>query len=272
MLADSLPASLAFFGALPRENELALPDRHLGLVQAAEIADLDARIDRAAELLARTAAAGLLPAASFTPQPATLPSPQLQGQRIAVARDAAFAFIYQANLELLEAMGAEIVFFSPLVDSALPVADSVYLPGGYPELHLGTLARNEAMKRAIGEHHAQGKPIVAECGGMLYLLESLTDSSGQSAPMAGVLPGHARMQPRLANLGLQEMPLPEGHLRGHTFHHSHMETRLAPLTRASDTRAGGRGEPVYRHGHVHASYVHAYFPSNPEAVARLFQP
>lgn len=272
MLADSLPVSLAFFGALPRENELALPDRHLGLVQAAEIADLDARIDRAAELLARTAAADLPPVASFAPQTATLPSPWLHGRRIAVARDAAFSFIYRANLELLEAMGAEIVFFSPLVDSALPVADSVYLPGGYPELHLGTLARNEAMKRAVGEHHAQGKPIVAECGGMLYLLESLTDSSGQSAPMAGVLPGHARMKPRLANLGLQEMPLPEGHLRGHTFHHSRMETRLAPLTHASDTRASGRGEPVYRHGRVHASYVHAYFPSNPEAVARLFQP
>lgn len=272
MLVDSLPASLAFFGALPRRNDLALPDRHLGLVQAAEIADLDARIDRAAELLARTVVSDLPPAASFAMHTAPVPSPWLQSQRIAVARDAAFSFIYRANLEVLEAMGAEIVFFSPLVDGALPAVDSLYLPGGYPELHIGTLAHNEAMKSAIGEHHAHGKPIVAECGGMLYLLESLTDGRGQRAPMTGILPGHAHIQPQFANLGLQEMPLPEGHLRGHTFHHSHMETPLAPLTRASDTRAGGHGEPVYRLGRVHASYVHAYFPSNPEAAARLFQP
>ncbi len=272
MLADSLPASIAFFGALPRESDLALPDRHLGLVQAAEITDLDARIDRAAELLAQSAVSDLPPAASFALQKATVPLPWLQGRRIAVARDAAFSFIYRANLELLEAMGAEIVFFSPLADRALPEADSLYIPGGYPELHLGTLARNDAIKKCIGEHHAQGKPVVAECGGMLYLLESLTDGRGECAPMAGILPGHAHMQPQLANLGLQEMVLPEGRLRGHTFHHSRMETRMAPLTRANDTRAGGRGEPVYRLGRVHASYVHAYFPSNPEAAARLFQP
>ncbi|MHB8453682.1 MAG: cobyrinate a,c-diamide synthase [Acidiferrobacterales bacterium] len=272
LLADSLPASIAFFGALPRENDLTLPDRHLGLVQAAEITDLDARIDRAAELLAQSAVSDLPPAASFALQKATVPSPLLQGRRIAVARDAAFSFIYRANLELLEAMGAEIVFFSPLVDRALPEADSLYIPGGYPELHLNELEDNRAMADAIRAHHAAGKPIVAECGGMLYLLESLTDSRGQRAKLLGLLPGHATMQKRLANLGMHCVALPEGVVRGHTFHYSQMDSPLAPIIWSEATRASRRGEPVYRLGRLHAAYLHLYFPSNPEAVVRLFMP
>ena len=107
---------------------------------------------------------------------------------------------------------------------------------------------------------------------VVALLESLTDAQGNCAPMAGVLPGHAVMQPRLANLGLQEIRLPEGTLRGHTFHHSRMETTLTPIAQAADARAQGRGEPVYRVDRLYASYLHAYFPSNPEAAARLFRP
>lgn len=106
----------------------------------------------------------------------------LTGQRIAVARDAAFPFICNANLDLLRAMGAEMVFFSPLADSALPHADSVYLPGGYPGLYLERLAANHGMRNALRSHQVRGKPLVAECGGMLCLLESLTGALGRRAP------------------------------------------------------------------------------------------
>ncbi|HJW81125.1 MAG TPA: cobyrinate a,c-diamide synthase [Acidiferrobacterales bacterium] len=272
MLAEGMPAGLRFLGGLARDAGLALAARHLGLVQAEEIADIESRLERAAAALARTAIAELPQAVAFAPEAAALPPRLLGGCRIAVARDPAFSFIYRANLDLLRAMGAELVFFSPLTDAALPEADSLYLPGGYPELHLERLSANAGMQAAIRAHHAQGKPVVAECGGMLYLLESLTDAHGRRAPMAGVLPGHAVMQTRLANLGMQEMRLPEGRLRGHSFHHTHMETGLVPFTQASDARAQGRGEAVYRAGRLHASYVHAYFPSGPEAAARLFRP
>ncbi len=154
----------------------------------------------------------------------------------------------------------------------MPPCDALYLPGGYPELHLSVLATNRAMKAAIRAHHTAGKPIVAECGGMLYLLESLTDVKGDSAGMVGLLPGHATMQDKLGNLGLHGVTLPEGTLRGHTFHYSRMESPLAPITWSESARADGRGEPVYRLGRLHAAYLHLYFPSNPEAAARLFTP
>ncbi len=271
MLAESLPPDIHFFGALPRDTRFGLPDRHLGLVQAPEIEDLEQRLERAAAALKQTGIADLPEAVAFNPVETPKPQSLLHGRRIAVARDLAFSFIYRANLDLLRAMGAELVFFSPLADAALPEADSLYLPGGYPELHLEQLAANYPMHEAIRAYHAQGKPIVAECGGMLYLLESLTDTQGKRVPMAGVLPGHAVMQPKLANLGFQEIRLPEGVLRGHSFHHSRMETTLASVAQAVDARVGGRGELAYRLNRLHASYLHAYFPSNPEAVARLFQ-
>ncbi len=176
MLAESLPEGLPLLGWLARDAEITLPERHLGLVQAAEIADLDARIERAAEALQGIAATLPTPV-TFTHQASSAPAPLLKGVRIAVARDAAFAFLYRANLDVLQAMGAELHFFSPLTDSELPRADALYLPGGYPELHLAALAANTGMKAAIHAHHAANKPIVAECGGLLYLLESLTNTA-----------------------------------------------------------------------------------------------
>ncbi len=272
MVLESLPPGVTSYGALPRDAAIELPSRHLGLVQAEELADLDARLERAADALAETSAGELPEAVPFTaPEAPALPR-WLAGVRIAVARDAAFAFAYRANLDLLQALGAELCFFSPLADERLPEADSLYLPGGYPELHLQTLAANTAMREAIRAHHAAGKPLVAECGGMLYLLESLTDRHGQRAAMAGVLPGHARMQERLVNLGLHAAPLPEGEIRGHTFHHSMLETPCEPLAESAPARKRGRPEAIYRHGRLHASYLHLYFPSNPLASARLFAP
>jgi cobyrinic acid a,c-diamide synthase len=186
MLTEALPADLPFLGALNRDAGLELPHRHLGLWQAAEIADLDTRLEHCADALARTALNELPAPVSFHP-PATQPAmdPVLSGVRIAVARDIAFSFIYAANLDTLTAAGAELRFFSPIADHALPGCDALYLPGGYPELHLERLAANTAMKAAIRAHHTAGRPILAECGGLLYLLDSLTTPTGTPTPLAG---------------------------------------------------------------------------------------
>jgi cobyrinic acid a,c-diamide synthase len=271
MLAESLPPGVTVYGWLGRDADITLPERHLGLVQATEVGDLDARIARAAHALNDMNPA-LPPMAIFTAPVQPPVTPLLADVRVAVAQDEAFAFLYRANLELLQALGAELRFFSPLDDDTLPQSDALYLPGGYPELHLDRLAANEKMLAAIRAHHAAGRPIVAECGGMLYLLESLTDRQGRSAAMAGLLRGHATMQDKLANLGLHEVGLPEGTLRGHTFHYSRMESPLVPIARSNGAHAGRRGEPIYRVGRLHASYLHLYFPSNPLAAARLFAP
>lgn len=269
LLRDSLRPGIAWYGALPRDVEAALPERHLGLLQAAEIADLDARLDRLADHLARTGAADRPVAVAFPDAPAPHVPPLLRGRRIAIARDAAFGFIYPANLDTLQALGAELSFFSPLAGEALPDCDALWLPGGYPELHAAALAANAGWQAGLKAHQAAGKPLLAECGGMMSLFETLTDREGATHPGAALLPGHTRMQPRLAALGTQVAELPEGRLNGHTFHYSKSETPLAPLARAT-TPAGREGEAIYRLGRLTASYVHFYFPSNPAATAALF--
>lgn len=270
LLEGSLPEGLRWYGGLPRDSAIELPSRHLGLVQADELAHLDTLLDAAAQALAGSCDHPLPPPVRFEAPGSEHHEPALAGQRIAVARDEAFAFLYPANLALLQAMGAELCFFSPLHDQALPACDSLYLPGGYPELHHQALAANRPMLAAMAAHHAAGKPLLAECGGMLYLLDSLTDVNGQRAELAGLLPGHAQMQPKLAALALQQVQLPEGELRGHTFHHSLTDTPLTPLVRGTSPNGGRGAEAVYRLGRLTASYVHFYFPSNPGAVARLF--
>lgn len=272
MLADSVPNEVAFAGGLCRDAAIALPERHLGIVQANEIDDLERRLEQGAKAIAAAGITKLPSPVAFHAARAPTPERLLSGVRIAVARDHAFSFLYAANLDLLQGMGADVVFFSPLMDACLPAGTAaVYLPGGYPELHLEQLAANQTMHRAIREHHAVGRPIVAECGGMLYLLESLTDVKGNRAGLVGALPGHAAMTPRLVSLGLQSAEFPDGILRGHTFHHSRMTTGLTPHLIANDHR-GGRGEAVYRTGRLCASYVHWYFPSDPQAAARMFLP
>ena len=268
MLKDALPPFLHWAGFLPRQEAMALPERHLGLVQAGEISDLDARIDLAAESLQLDLE--LPQAVAFSPGESLQSAKFLDGVRIAIARDAAFSFIYPANLELLAAMGAQIRFFSPIADAQLPDCDALWLPGGYPELHLDGLTANGTMRQAIRTHFAAGRPILAECGGMLYLAETLTDVRGKRADMVGLLPARVTMQPRLVALGLQTVEMSGEVIRGHTFHHSRLETALAPAALASNPR-GGDGEAVYRVGNLTASYVHFYFPSNPRIVAQLFR-
>lgn len=272
ILRDALPPSIRWYGALPRSAEVELPSRHLGLVQADELHDLDRRLDAAADALAASADVSLPPAVSFAAsEPAPVPA-LLAGVRIGVARDSAFAFLYAANLDLLRQLGAELCFFSPLVDKALPAVDSLYLPGGYPELHLAALQANQAMAETIRAHHAAGKPLLAECGGMLYLLDRLTDKQGNSAPMLGLLPGEATLQARLTALASQQVTLPEGLLRGHTFHYSTLTTALQPLARGVCPNQRPASEAVYRCGRLTASYIHFYFPSAPDAAAALFHP
>jgi cobyrinic acid a,c-diamide synthase len=269
LLEKSLPPDIAWYGHLPRDTDAAMPERHLGLLPAAEIADLSERIDRMADLLATTAAAALPPPVNFAAaSPPHIP-PLLTGKTIAIARDAAFCFIYPANLDCLVALGARIEFFSPLAGQMPPDCDAVWLPGGYPELHAATLANNRELWTTLAAHVDAGKPLLAECGGMMALFDTLIDLEGRSHAVGGLLPGQVAMQKRLAALGLQEVVLPEGTLRGHTFHYSSAETPLKALAQA--IRPDGRsGEAVYRRQRLTASYMHLYFPSNPEAAARLF--
>jgi cobyrinic acid a,c-diamide synthase len=275
MLAASLSgpaAAIRFLGALPQGEGLAIPDRHLGLVQPEEIADLDVRLERAADAIAPTLRLDEIAAVSFPAEDRAAPTPPLlAGVRVAVARDAAFSFIYPANMALLQAMGARVSYFSALAHEPVPEAEAIYLPGGYPELYGERLACNFALHESLREHVSAGKPLLAECGGMMLLFEYLTDLSGRRHAMAGLLPGETAMQPTLQALALQSVDFPHGELRGHSFHHSRMQTSMTPAWRGR-TQRGTDGEAVFRHGSLTASYIHFYWPSNPSAAAALFLP
>lgn len=274
MVAASL-RDIPLLGTLPKQA-VSLPERHLGLVVPDEVAGLDAMLDTLADQLDFDLAAwDALPAADIAgPDDAgqqTAPGRLLEGARIAVARDAAFMFLYPANLATLESLGAQLLYFSPLADEPLPqAATAVYLPGGYPELHAAALSGGRRWQDALRKAHADGLPIVAECGGMMALAESLQDKEGRDWPMAALLPGKVVMQPRLAGLGAQAMPTPQGPLRGHTFHYSRLETAREAEATTQKHPSGAAGEAVYRVGSLQASYFHGYFPSNPAAVAAMF--
>lgn len=268
-----------------------LPERHLGLIAAHELGDAMQRLDAAADALAQTPL-GQRPwleqegqpswqdwcvdfaepaQANEQSQPESLRL--LEGKRIAIARDAAFSFIYPANLDCLRALGAVLCFFSPLAGDALPLCDALWLPGGYPELHAAALKANQRLRDDIAAHVAQAKPVWAECGGMLALCEGVTALDGSTEAMWGLLPAQVIMQSRLGGLGMQQLVLDEGVLRGHTFHYTRLETAMSALTRSSRPGAAvqaDRGEALYLQGSVRASYFHAWFPSCPSAVAALF--
>ncbi|HEV7779475.1 MAG TPA: cobyrinate a,c-diamide synthase [Luteibacter sp.] len=272
LLQESLPQGLAWLGALPRRTEMSLPERHLGLVAAEELGDLDARLDALADAWAEHASTALPPPVAFEAVGIEPMPTRLRGLRIAVARDAAFCFLYRANIDLLRAVGADLHFFSPLAGDTLPDCDAAWLPGGYPELHLPALSAHTELHAALRTHLEAGKPLLAECGGLLFALDALADRDGNVANMAGLLPGSAAMQPRLAALGLQQVALPEGVLRGHTFHYARAEVAATPLAQASNPNGGPSAEMVYRDRRMTASFVHFYFPSNPMAAMALFLP
>jgi cobyrinic acid a,c-diamide synthase len=272
MLFDALPRDIPGLGWLPRDAQITLPERHLGL--QADAPALAERLCRAAaQLQAGPAGLASFPTVHIAAPPADAAAPPprlLAGRRIAIAKDAAFCFLYPANLALLRALGADCVFFSPLADDALPPCDALWLPGGYPELQAAVFAQRPRLRAALHAHQQAGKPLLAECGGMMSLFDTLVDAQGQAHPAFGLLPGRTCMHAELRALGLQEITLPEGTLRGHSFHHSSCETALPPIAVATNPNGGATAEAVYRIGRTTASYVHLYFPSNAAAVARLF--
>ncbi|MBN9405289.1 MAG: cobyrinate a,c-diamide synthase [Burkholderiales bacterium] len=284
LLRASLDDPAHWLGALPRSEAMQLPERHLGLVAAHELGEAAAlaRLDAAADLLAATPLGGMDLAdwrarwsvAFEAPLAVAPPAPLLAGRTVAVARDAAFAFVYAANLECLRALGARVVFFSPLAGDALPACDAVWLPGGYPELHAPVLAARTELRAQLHAHAQAGRPVWAECGGMMGLFDELITRDGAAHPMWGLLPGRVRMQDRLMGLGLQSWAPTEAApaLRGHSFHFSACQTALAPLacTTAAPGSARTQGEAVYAKGAVRASYFHAWFASSPSATAALF--
>ena len=283
MLKGSLRDAAQWRGTLMRDAAYVLPERHLGLVLAGEMDDAMIRLDKVADALAATPLGQMsLPdmqawAVEFFGPAAALAAlgleQPLKGVRIGVARDAAFCFIYAANIDCLESMGAQLRYFSPLADPDLPLCDALWLPGGYPELHAHVIAANHFMKASIAAHVQAGKPVWAECGGMMALFQKLTTVDGVEHPMWGVLPGSASMQQRLAALGPQQLEVGGGTFRGHTFHYSTCETPLAVHTRgeaAPGRKLRGQGEALYKSGPVQASYFHAWFASDPAAAAALF--
>lgn len=282
MLAGSGAAGVSYLGAIYRHENVTLPSRHLGLHQAVEIEQLDSILDRLADVVEATklreAPAGMEPNVRTSSGHSTAKRADsregldLSGLTVAIARDACFSFIYHGNIEFLEEQGARVVYFSPLRDLALPTCDSIYLPGGYPELHAEALAANEQMMAALRGHVQAGKPVYAECGGMMYLLDAVVAADGRATRLVGVVPGRAVMGKRMAALGYQTLALGDEIARGHTFHYSRMETDMQPFARAVSRLTGQPGEPVFRQGSITASYLHLYFPTAPRFIIASLKP
>jgi cobyrinic acid a,c-diamide synthase len=183
-------------------------------------------------------------------------SAQPAAVRIGVARDAAFCFYYQANLDLLRACGADLVDFSPISGRTLPPdLSGLYFGGGYPELHAAALAANQSMRESVADFVARDGPVYAECGGFMYLTEAIVDAEGRAWPMAGVFPTRARMQARLAQLGYVEIPTNSGVARGHEYRHSTIDVMPERIERPY--------ADAYRVHAATGSYVHLHFLSCP---------
>jgi cobyrinic acid a,c-diamide synthase len=279
---------LPVVGYLERDEQLLLPERHLGLIPTQEpgrwrewLNTVRAKIETTVnieQILELAGHASPLPESDDDPFAALVPGARAV---IAVARDAAFNFLYEDNLDLLCAAGAEIVFFSPLTDCAVPRgAQAIYLCGGFPELYAADLSTNASMRGSLRVAHAAGLPIYAECGGLMYLTEAICDLNGAIWPMVGLLPGLSAMTPRLT-LGYRSFrALRDGWLwragemmRGHEFHHSVWQGRPAHLPFAyefsPDTFLREPRPEGACVGNLLASYTHLHFLSRPELAARF---
>jgi cobyrinic acid a,c-diamide synthase len=272
LVTDAIAASgvMPVLGAVPRDAALALPERHLGLVQAAEHGDLVQRLDRLADaaehhldLDAIVATAAPLAPAAAAPC-AALPPP---GQRIALAADAAFTFVYAHVLAGWRRAGAEIATFSPLADEPPPpMCDACWLPGGYPELHAGALAAAHRFRDGL-RRFAATRPVHGECGGYMVLGEGLVDAAGTRHAMTGLLGHVTSFKARKLHLGYRGARLfhdgPLGRkgavIRGHEFHYASLVTPaddagFADLTDAQGEACGAAGS---RRGHVTGTFFHA---------------
>lgn len=260
-------------GCLPRQADIVLPQRHLGLVTAGDLSGnqvekLAAWVEQHLDLERLRQAANSSVAATS----AEAIRPVAKKLRIGIARDRAFCFYYPVNLSLLEQAGAELVEFSPLTDQRLPEnLAGLYLGGGYPELHAAQLAENSAMRRQIADQAADGLPIYAECGGFMYLCAAIDDR-----PMCNAFPAQAKMLPRRRALGYRQVETvadsllgPAGtSVRGHEFHYSEAPMpeqieRCYQLSRRGGEQLGSEG---YRINNVLGSYVHLHFGSNPQVA------
>ena len=305
--AITAASGLPMLGWLPRQSQLRIPERHLGLVPGREqlnpealIAEIAAEIERRFDIagvidMARTAGELTRPAdiadtaatTDATAAGAQAVARQVRDRRrptLAVARDAAFCFYYPENLELLQAAGAAIEFFSPLLGE-FPSAGAagVYLGGGYPELHGPALASNTGLWRRLQELRARDAPIYAECGGFMVLTQALIDRDGRRWPMAGLIPGAARMTDNLAALGYRHatalrpnLLTDDGNgLRGHEFRYSTWvhEEPIAADRAAWQMRGTRTDAPVdtagYADANLLASYLHIHFGQRP-AIAHRF--
>lgn len=271
-------AGVQVYGYLPPIPEAELPERHLGLVTAQELPDLQKRLDVLADAACEGLdLEGLLALARTAPclaEPEQTTCPQIPA-RIAVARDAAFCFYYADNLDVLAEFGAEIVPFSPLSDTQLPCGiDGLYLGGGYPELYLEQLAANDSMKESIRQHIAQGKPVLAECGGFMYLGEEVTDGT-QSAPMVGALPMRTEMTKRLQNFGYVTLTAQCDNLlcnagqtlRAHEFHYSKSDD--AGNSFVAQKTNGKQWDCVFANETMYAGYPHLYFRGQMDVIQRF---
>jgi cobyrinic acid a,c-diamide synthase len=273
LVADAMAATgIPVLGAVKRDPGLATPERHLGLVQAGEHADLAERLDRLAEMAERdldldgivaTAAPLKLSHQAKSP-PASLPPP---GQRIALAADRAFSFVYPHVVEGWRRAGAEIVAFSPLGDEPPPSdCDSCWLPGGYPELHAGTLAAARRFRDGL-VRFAATRPVHGECGGYMVLGAGLIDADGVRHEMAGLLGHETSFADRKLHLGYREARLVApgalgpagGRLRGHEFHYASVTHagNDAPLVELIDGQGQALGPSGGRRGHVTGAFFHA---------------
>lgn len=266
-------------GYLPKGAVPTMPSRHLGLVPAIERGDLDSFFDELAvaieeyvdleQLLTITTAPSLHVAHSIFEKQPNAPTVQ-----IAVAKDAAFNFYYEENLELLRAYGAELQFFSPLQNEPVPsTAQGLYIGGGFPEEFAAQLSKNDVANASVQQAIARGLPTLAECGGFMYLTESITDRDSQTHKMLGIIKGHVTMQQKLAALGYREITGVQGNFlineqqqaKGHEFHYSTYSGTHETPAYFSKGRFRAQQEG-YLNGNLVAGYTHFHFASNPQLV------
>lgn len=281
-------------GGIPRDDDVAIPERHLGLVTREEHEASPETVQRLADLVENhvdiNALWDRLPVVAGIPNPGATGPPDRDDRdagktdvRIGVATDKAFCFYYQDNLDIFAAQGGRIVPFSPVSDPKLPEGlDGIYFGGGYPELFADKLAANKSMRRRILEKSTSGMPIYGECGGFMYLGREIRDNDGHRYPMTGCFPFATRMFPRLRSLGYREVALasdtligPAGTtIRGHEFHYSGLdETPENEGWQTVYAVSDRLGQPKTREGYqvrrTLGSYVHLHFGSCPDAAGHF---